>query len=387
MNNESRFEDFSLLGGPLHQWGRRLGLVRGQSNSFPLGLAIGPALWLVLAILALAQRDEQRLLAPEMVGAHVRLLAAIPLFFLCEAWLDPRVRAFVTMLVRSGVAPEAATPDLERAIGQSTRAARSVWPDAICFLLAAGILLITPTADLTRLRSTMGVETELGPATLAGGWYWFVAMTVYRFLLFRWMFRLLVWWRLLWRIARMKLYLAPTHPDGVAGLGYLAVVQTQFMPLAAALSAVQSATLAEAIWVGAGSLSTAYPMIALVLALETLLFVAPLFLFLLKLWNCKQEGLASYMTMGSRYVSDFDSKWVHAQAPADEVLLGTGDIQSLADLSNSMEIVRGLNLVPWNKDMLVGLGVAALAPMAPLWLLSYPIDELIKRLFNTLVGS
>ncbi len=387
MKDDPRYEDFSLLGGPLHALGRRLGLVRGQSNSFPLGVMIGGALWLALALFALGQKEEQRLLAPEMLGAHVRLLVAIPLFFLCEAWLDPRVRAFIAMLVRSGVVPETSLPDLERAIGQNTRAARSIWPDAICLALAVGVLVITPTADLTRLRSEMGVETELGANTLAGGWYWYVAMTVYRFLLFRWSFRLILWWRLLWRIARTKLYLAPTHPDGVAGLGYLAVVQTQFMPLAAALSAVQSATLAEAIWVGAGSLTSAYPMIIVVLALEALLFVGPLFLFLLKLWNTKQEGLASYMTMGSQYVTDFDHKWVHAKAPADEVLLGTGDIQSLADLSNSMGVVRGLNLVPWNRDMLVGLGVAALAPMAPLWLLSYPMDELIKRLFNTLVGG
>ena len=159
MNDERRFEDCSLLGGPLHALGKRLGLVRRQSNSFPLGLVIGGCLWLVLVVLALSQREEQRLLAPEMLGAHVRLLAAIPLFFLCEAWLDPRVRAFIAMLVRSGVAPESSLPDLERAIGQNTRAVRSIWPDAICLALAIGVLVMMPTAHLTRLRSTMGVET------------------------------------------------------------------------------------------------------------------------------------------------------------------------------------------------------------------------------------
>jgi hypothetical protein len=387
MNDCGQFEDFSLLGGPVHEFGRRLKLVRGRSNSFPLGVAIASVLWLVLGALALSQREEGRLFRPEMIAAHVRLLLAVPLCFLCEAWFDPKLRDFIAMLVRSGVAPEAALPDLERATNQATRVTRSIWPDLICLLIAVGILVITPTADLTRLRSTMGVETEIGQSTLAGGWYWFVAMTVVRFLLFRWLFRLMVWWRLLWRIERLKLTLTPTHPDGVAGLGYLAVVQTQFIPLVVALSAVQSATLAEAIWIGAAPLESAYPMIAAVVALEALLFVAPLFLFLFKLWKCKQEALASYMIMGSQYVNSFDAKWVHAKAPADEPLLGTADIQSLADLSNSMEIVRGLRLAPVSNDMAVSLAVAALIPMAPLWLLSYPMDELLKRLFSALAGG
>ena len=42
MDEEGRSEEFSLLGGPLHRLGVRLGLVRGGTNSLPLGLALGP---------------------------------------------------------------------------------------------------------------------------------------------------------------------------------------------------------------------------------------------------------------------------------------------------------------------------------------------------------
>ncbi|NWG87550.1 MAG: hypothetical protein HXY26_08600, partial [Hydrogenophilaceae bacterium] len=37
----------SLLGGPLHRMGRRLGLVR-DTNTFRLGLALGLVPWLIL---------------------------------------------------------------------------------------------------------------------------------------------------------------------------------------------------------------------------------------------------------------------------------------------------------------------------------------------------
>jgi len=41
MEEPGRFERFSLLGGPLHGLGCRLGLVRGGTNTVALGLALG----------------------------------------------------------------------------------------------------------------------------------------------------------------------------------------------------------------------------------------------------------------------------------------------------------------------------------------------------------
>ena len=37
---------------------------------------------------------------------------------------------------------------------------------------------------------------------------------------------------------------------------------------------------------------------------------------------------------------EFDDKWLRGRAPADEPLIGSADIQSLADLGNSYEVVR-----------------------------------------------
>jgi hypothetical protein len=38
-----------------------------------------------------------------------------------------------------------------------------------------------------------------------------------------------------------------------------------------------------------------------------------------------------------------------APGPADESFVGGGDIQSLADLANSYEVVRGMQLAPITK--------------------------------------
>jgi hypothetical protein len=45
----------------------------------------------------------------------------------------------------------------------------------------------------------------------------------------------------------------------------------------------------------------------------------------------QSEGLAEYGALAQRYVREFDQKWLRGGAPADEPLVGSGDIQSLAD--------------------------------------------------------
>ncbi|HEY7819437.1 MAG TPA: hypothetical protein VIG29_14530, partial [Vicinamibacteria bacterium] len=91
---------FPLLGGPLHHLGRRLGLVRGDTNTVLLGLALGWGLWLLIVALAPIQGLTDQVFSMSLVAAHARLLLAIPLFFLCESWVVPRMAAFVGTITR-----------------------------------------------------------------------------------------------------------------------------------------------------------------------------------------------------------------------------------------------------------------------------------------------
>src|SRR5262245_53955038 len=95
-------EVFSLLGGPLHQLGRRLGLVRRETTTILVGVALGPALWLVIVAVAFAEGITDRLFSMSVVGGHARLLLVVPLFFMCESWVDPRMAAFVDTIRRTG---------------------------------------------------------------------------------------------------------------------------------------------------------------------------------------------------------------------------------------------------------------------------------------------
>jgi len=83
-----------------------------------------------------------------------------------------------------------------------------------------------------------------------------------------------------------------------------------------------------------------------------------------------------------RYVREFDQKWLRGGAPPGEPLLGSPDIQSLADLGNSFDLIRTLKPMPVTKQTLLQLTLATLAPIAPLLLTMISPKELLQRALN-----
>jgi hypothetical protein len=292
MDERKSFEEFSLLGGPLHRLGCRLGLVRRGTNTVLLGLALGLISWTVLVVLAFIEGVSQKLFSLSVIGGHIRLLAVIPLFFLCESMLDPRLTAFVRMIVRSGVVPPSTLPALETEIARTVRWKDAWPPEALCLLAAVLLTFIEPPSLLlSGITAVHDTSHALAEPTLAAMWYWTVCLTLIRFLLFRWIWRLVLWTYFLWHLSRLELNPMPTHPDGVAWLGYLEVVQMHFIPLIAAISLILSASLAEEVSTGLTSFEAIYPEFPLVLILDAVLFLGPLCFITTKLWVRKAKAL------------------------------------------------------------------------------------------------
>jgi hypothetical protein len=259
-------------------------------------------------------------------------------------------------------------------------------PEAVCL---GGAVLWSMFGSHLALAGATAVFDPSHAGTglrMTGSWYWFVCLPLFRFLVLRWIWRLGLWSRFLWRVARLELHLVPTHPDGASGLGYLEVVHTHFMPLILALSAVQAAAFAEEISSGAIPFEAIYPGIALILVVDVVLFIGPVFIFTPRLWACRVRGLSDYMEFAASYVSGFDRKWLGSGTAPEEPLLGTPDLQSLADLSNSMNIVRNMRVVPINLALLRDFAIVALLPLLPLLLLKYPVAELAQKFVARLSG-
>ena len=94
--------------------------------------------------------------------------------------------------------------------------------------------------------------------------------------------------------------------------------------------------------------------------------------------------LRDYGRLASRYVQGFQGKWIDGSAPQAEELIGSADIQSLADLGNSYEVVQEMRVVPFGMKDVARLGATTAAPLIPLGLTIFSLEELVTRLIKIL---
>jgi hypothetical protein len=91
------------------------------------------------------------------------------------------------------------------------------------------------------------------------------------------------------------------------------------------------------------------------------------------------------MRLAARYVTEFEAKWTGDRMPA-EPLLGNADFQSMADLANAVNVVKGMRWITVGPRLMTMMTLAAVVPLTPLVLFQYPIDELARKFFARLVG-
>jgi hypothetical protein len=386
--------DFSLvLGGPLFQLLRRahlsddtLMLVRRRI------ILISLFSWLPLLVLSAleGQMLGGKVAVPFLLDleVHVRFLLAMPLLIIAELVVHRRMRPVLKQFLDRHLIPESAMTRFDAAVASAYRLRNSVLAEVllIAFVYIVGILIVWPkflALDTATWYATPSVKGS--SLSLAGIWFVYVSVPVFQFLLLRWYFRLFLWARILWQVSRIELRLVPTHPDRVGGLGFLSKIVYAFAPLAAAHGALLAGMLANRIFHLGAKLPDFKGEIAVMVVFLLCVVFGPLLVFAPQLAQAKRTALREYGTLAERYVREFDTKWLRGGAPADEPFVGSGDIQSLADLGNSFEVVQTMRVAPITKEAVFQLAAATLAPMVPLALTMMPLEELLKKLLGVLL--
>jgi hypothetical protein len=385
--------DFSIvLGGPLFQLLRRahlsddaLGLVRLRI------LVISLLAWLPLLALSALEGHlwGGGVAVPFLkdVEAHARFLVVLPLLIFAEFAVHRRIRPLPQQFLDRKLIPESGLPRFEAAIASALRLRNSVLAEVLllAFVYGVGVLVIWRQYVTLDTSTWYAMPSGSGPEpSLAGRWYGWVSMPIFQFLLCRWYFRVFIWARFLWQVSRLKLRLIPTHPDRVGGLSFLAETSLAFFVLAAAHGAMVAGPLAGRIFFLGASLTQFKAEIAGLVFLMLCLVLGPLLVFVPQLFEAKWRGLREYGTLAGSYVREFDNKWLRHPPPANESFVGSADIQSLADLGNSYEVVRSMRLAPITNLAVLGVAVATLLPIAPLLLTVMPLEELLKKLSSIL---
>jgi hypothetical protein len=191
--------------------------------------------------------------------------------------------------------------------------------------------------------------------------------------------RLLIWFRFLWQVNRIELNLVPTHPDRCGGLSFVGKSSYAYTPILFAQGAILAGIVADRVLYNGESLQSFKFQIGGFIVFFVVAVLGPLFMFTPRMSRVRRKGLAEYGLFAQRYVESFDQKWVRGTFPSDE-LLGAGDIQSLADLGNSYQVVREMRVVPFGLQDVSRLALATAIPLSPLLLTIFSFEELIIRL-------
>jgi len=386
-------QDFSLvLGGPLFQLMRRAHLADDALMLMRQRLIVLSLLaWLPLLMLSVldGQALGGRAAVPFLldVDVHVRFLVALPLLIVAELVVHQRMRFVVTQFLERHLIPESARARFEAAIASALRLRNSVLAEVLLIALVYGVGVLIVWRHYGALAAATWYATPAaGGSTLslAGMWYGYVSVPLFQFLLGRWYFRLAIWARFLWQVSRIELRLVPTHPDRVGGLGFLANTVYAFAPLAVAHGALLAGMIANRIFYLGAALPDFKVEIAVLVIFLLCVVLGPLVVFAPQLAQAKRTGTREYGTLAQRYVREFDTKWLRGGAPAEEPLVGSADVQSLADLANSFEVVRTMRLAPVTKEAVLQLAAATLLPVLPLALTMMSLEELLKKLFGVI---
>ena len=125
--------------------------------------------------------------------------------------------------------------------------------------------------------------------------------------------------------------------------------------------------------------------IAVFAALLAAVFLSPVLCFVPTLLRAKRKGLLDYGAFAMKYMQSFDRKWVKGEVLEQEALLGSPDIQALADLDNSFQIIRKMRVVPLDRKTGFTILAAAVAPFLPLLLTVFSLEELVKEALKMLL--
>lgn len=384
-------KDFSIvLGGPLYQLLRRVHLSGNSLERvrrrvlFIAGLA-----WLPLLLLSTLEGHGLRGEVPVPfifdAEAHIRFLVALPLLIVAELIVHRRTRLVARRFLERGLIPQTALWRFDAAIESDWRLRNSITAELLLVALVyvVGVAFWRHFIALPTTRTWYAQPTATGlELSGTGVWYVYVSLPIFQFLLVRWYYRIAIWARFLWQVSRIKLSLIVTHPDRLGGLGFLGQTGYALAPIAVAHGAMLAGPIASRIFhTGARFLDFKEEMFVLVLIVLCVVF-GPLLVFTPQLAGARRTGLGEYGTFAERYVRDFEAKWLRGGARRGERLVGNSDIQSLADLANSYEIIRTMRIAPVTRQDVIRLAVATVIPLVPLALTMMSLEDLIKRLFQ-----
>jgi hypothetical protein len=320
-------------------------------------------------------------------GVHVRFLLAVPALILGEAMAHRVSTRLIPYFLTSGVVPPAQRGAFVRVLGGVARLRDRTLPWVLIAVLVIAWTILQPVAVGPEAghEATWASSADGGGFGFGGWWLLYVSRPIFGALLAAWLWRLVLVFVLLKRIARLDLSIVPTHPDGAGGLGFVKDMPKAFSLLAFATSAVVASRLAHDVIYHGVALQSLKVVLGGFVVLVVAVCVAPLLALVGPLAAAKRRALLDYGALVGEHGRLVRRRWILGEAPAEDALLSAPEIGPVADTLSLYDAVRRMRPVPFGKSTLVGIAVPTLIPIIVLLSTQVPIKEVLKKIVGALL--
>jgi hypothetical protein len=261
----------------------------------------------------------------------------------------------------------------------------SLWAEAIIVILIIANITFRWVSNEVTVSSWQfpDIHADQNPSR-AAFWLFTVSVPVFQLIVLRWVWRWIIWFRLLWMISKTQLNLTPTHPDKAGGIGFLGEPPAPFSMMTLAFGIVISAFIAGKIIFLQAHLSEFYVLIGIFVFICILINIAPLLVFFKSLRKTRIKGIFTYSALVQRHHLEFTEKWFKS-ASSGELLIGNPDISSMCDFAPVYQSIESMNPFPFDLKTMLATVIASVLPLLPLLTLTMPLGELVKALVGFLL--
>jgi hypothetical protein len=369
-------------GGPPRRLARFLGLA--GPNDPRLGRRTAAAVlvaWAPLMVLGLAGGPETRSILDDF-AVHARFAVALPLLVWAERGCGGRLGEIAAHFAETGLVRGPALARFETLVA-STRRLRDSLLVEIGAVIAAAALVASILRHVPEARVPQWY-LDAGSMSLAGWWHTLVSLPLLVLLLIGWLWRVFLWARFLWRVAKLELRLVPPHPDRAAGLRFVGHSLAAFDVPAFAVSVIAAGTIANTVIHGDVDLESRAGAVAAVVLTTLALFVGPLLAFSARLFAERMRGAFQYGALAAAEGREFERKWLDRPA-LDEHVLEVPDFSATTDLFQTVSNVYAMRIVPIDGRSFGWLVASAIMPFLPLPLAVVPFRQIVVELAKALL--
>ena len=392
MTIESIRDDNELFdGGPPRRLETALRLVKpDQPKTVSRAALISIIVWAPLILLASIQsfaigQDKLTDLLFDF-AVHARNLVAVPLFILAESFTLSMLGKTARHFVEAELIRDQDRPRFESIAADTRRLLHSKVVEILVVLFAycAGLILLGLISVETIPDWHLLAKPRLS-FSWAGWWHILISIPIFSILLFGWLWRLLLWNIFLWRMSRLDLHLVPAHPDLASGLQFVSASVRAFPMLSFALGSVVAGGVANRVVHQGMHLFDFKYIIATLVVVILILFVAPLVVFTREILQTRRRGIFEYGALAGAVGRQMEHKWLERNGSVDEAALDVQHFSATTDLYQVVSNVYQIKTVPLDLQDLVAVIVAALLPFVPVLLYEIPLNVILPDIVKLLL--